>query len=57
MENLNKGIVYSISNNGILVVGSSYPGGGEATKGCAVRTLKTYVSWVSEISTEPSVIN
>jgi len=27
-------------------VGSSYPGGGEAPKGRAVRPLKGYASWV-----------
>ncbi len=30
-------------------VGSSYPGGGEATKGMAVRHLKRYVSWVQTV--------
>jgi hypothetical protein len=30
-------------------VGSSYPGGGEATKGLAVRQLKRYVSWVQTV--------
>ncbi len=32
-----------------LDVGSSYPGGGEATKGMAVRHLKRYVSWVQTV--------
>ena len=36
-------------------VGSTYPGAGEGPKGPAVRRLKSYVSWVSETSTEPSV--
>jgi hypothetical protein len=30
-------------------VGSTYPGGGEATKGLAVRQLKSYVSWVQTV--------
>ena len=30
-------------------VGSSYPGGGEATKGMAVRHLKRYASWVQTV--------
>ena len=49
-----KGIVYSISNNGShidekvwhLDVGSSHPGAEEGPKGLAVRQLKWYVSWV-----------
>ena len=32
-----------------LDVGSSYPGGGEAPKGPAVRRLKSYVSWVQTV--------
>ena len=32
-----------------IVVGSSYPGGGEAPKGMAVRHLKRYVSWVQTV--------
>jgi hypothetical protein len=32
-----------------LDVGSSYPGGGEAPKGLAVRQLKGYVSWVQTV--------
>lgn len=32
-----------------LDVGSTYPGGGEATKGLAVRQLKSYVSWVQTV--------
>ena len=32
-----------------LDVGSSYPGGGEAPKGMAVRHLKRYVSWVQTV--------
>ena len=32
-----------------LDVGSSYPGGGEAPKGLAVRQLKSYVSWVQTV--------
>ena len=31
------------------MVGSSYPGGGEASKGLAVRQLKRYVSWVQTV--------
>jgi len=31
------------------VVGSPYPGGGEAPKGLAVRQLKRYVSWVQTV--------
>ena len=30
-------------------VGSSYPGGGEAPKGPAVRRLKGYASWVQNV--------
>ncbi len=30
-------------------VGSSYPGGEEATKGLAVRQLKRYASWVQTV--------
>ena len=30
-------------------VGSSYPGGGEASKGMAVRHLKRYASWVQTV--------
>ncbi len=32
-----------------LDVGSAYPGGGEATKGLAVRQLKSYASWVQTV--------
>ena len=32
-----------------LDVGSTYPGGGEATKGLAVRQLKRYASWVQTV--------
>jgi hypothetical protein len=32
-----------------LDVGSTYPGGGEATKGLAVRQLKSYASWVQTV--------
>jgi hypothetical protein len=32
-----------------LDVGSPYPGGGEATKGMAVRHLKRYASWVQTV--------
>ena len=32
-----------------IVVGSSYPGGGEASKGLAVRQLKGYASWVQNV--------
>ena len=32
-----------------LDVGSSYPGGGEAPKGLAVRQLKRYASWVQTV--------
>ena len=31
------------------VVGSSYPGAGEGSKGLAVRQLKRYVSWVQTV--------
>ena len=31
------------------MVGSTYPGGGEASKGLAVRQLKSYVSWVQTV--------
>jgi len=31
-------------------VGSSHPGGGEASKGWAVRPLKWYVSWVQYVA-------
>ena len=34
-----------------LDVGSSYPGGGEAPKGLAVRQLKRYASWVQTVET------
>ncbi len=44
---LDKGIVYSISNNRKIVVGPSYPGAEEGAKGLAVRQLKGYASWVS----------
>jgi hypothetical protein len=30
-------------------VGSSHPGGGEASKGLAVRQLKRYASWVQNV--------
>ena len=30
-------------------VGSSYPGGGEAPKGLAVRQLKGHASWVQSV--------
>ena len=49
MDILNKGIVCANSNIRILVVGSRYPGGGEASKGPAVRRLKSYVSWVQTV--------
>lgn len=32
-----------------LDVGSTYPGGGEASKGLAVRQLKCYASWVQTV--------
>ena len=32
-----------------LDVGSSHPGGGEASKGLAVRQLKWYASWVQTV--------
>ncbi|OHA93789.1 MAG: hypothetical protein A3D37_02430 [Candidatus Zambryskibacteria bacterium RIFCSPHIGHO2_02_FULL_38_22] len=32
-----------------LDVGSTYPGGGEAPKGMAVRHLKSYASWVQTV--------
>jgi hypothetical protein len=31
-------------------VGSAYPGGGEASKGLAVRQLKRYASWVQTVA-------
>gem|GEM_PF-6083124 len=34
---------------GLKVVGSPYPGGGEASKGLAVRQLKRYASWVQTV--------
>ena len=34
-----------------LDVGSTYPGGGEASKGLAVRQLKSYASWVQTVQT------
>ncbi len=49
MDVLDKGIVYAISNNRNLVVGSSHPGAGEGPKGLAVRQLKWYVSWVQTV--------
>ena len=43
-------IVHTTSNSGqIYDVGSTYPGGGEAPKGLAVRQLKSYVSWVQTV--------
>jgi len=43
-------IVLPISNNGIRNdVGSTYPGGGEAPKGLAVRQLKSHASWVKTV--------
>jgi hypothetical protein len=41
--------VQSDGNVRHLDVGSSYPGGGEAPKGMAVRHLKRYVSWVQTV--------
>ena len=32
-----------------LDVGSTYPGGGEASKGLAVRQLKSHASWVQTV--------
>jgi len=32
------------------VVGSTYPGGGEASKGLAVRQLKSHASWVKTVN-------
>ena len=32
-----------------LDVGSTYPGGGEAPKGLAVRQLKSHASWVKTV--------
>ena len=32
-----------------LDVGSSHPGAEAGPKGCAVRTLKRYVSWVQNV--------
>ena len=50
MDVLDKGIVCAISNNRNLVVGSTYPGGEVASKGSAVRRLKSYVSWVQTVN-------
>ena len=50
MQDRGEDIVHTISNNGTIYdVGSSYPGGGEAPKGLAVRQLKGYVSWVQTV--------
>ncbi|OHA53255.1 MAG: hypothetical protein A2Z62_01160 [Candidatus Terrybacteria bacterium RIFCSPLOWO2_02_42_20] len=50
MSRKDEDIVHTISNNGeIYDVGSTYPGGGEAPKGLAVRQLKGYVSWVQTV--------
>jgi len=38
-------------------VGSSHPGGGEASKGLAVRQLKWYASWVQTVNTEPLTLS
>ena len=48
-DTLGKGIVCAISNNGIDTVGSSHPGGGEASKGWTVRPLKWFMSWVQTV--------
>ena len=43
-------IALPIRNSGIRIdVGSPHPGGGEATKGWAVRPLKRNVSWVQSV--------
>ena len=43
-------IVHTTGNSGAIYdVGSSYPGGGEAPKGMAVRHLKRYASWVQTV--------
>jgi len=44
-------IVHAIRDNrNTYDVGSPYPGGGEATKGLAVRQLKGYASWVQTVA-------
>jgi len=44
-------IVHAIRNNRIKYdVGSPHPGGGEASKGLAVRQLKRNVSWVQTVN-------
>src|SRR3989338_10883502 len=47
-----KSIVCPHSNMGMKSVGSTYPGGGEAPKGLAVRQLKSYASWVQTVLIE-----
>ena len=43
-------IVCAMRNHGKLYdVGSSHPGGEEASKGLAVRQLKRYASWVQNV--------
>ena len=39
-----------------LDVGSTYPGGGEASKGLAVRQLKSYASWVQTVQFMTKVV-
>jgi hypothetical protein len=55
-DSLEEDIVRSFSRgkkNNDSDVGSSHPGGGEASKGLAVRQLKWYVSWVQTVNNEP----
>jgi hypothetical protein len=40
-----------------LDVGSTYPGGGEASKGLAVRQLKSYASWVQTVQIMTKVVH
>src|SRR3989338_6479145 len=40
-----------------LDVGSSYPGGGEAPKGLAVRQLKRNVSWVQTVARQVGLLS
>jgi len=46
---LDEGIVL-IYQKGKCDVGSPHPGGGEASKGGAVRPLKWYASWVQYVN-------
>ena len=36
---------------------ASYPGGGEASKGMAVRHLKRYASWVQTVLLQNKILN